>query len=84
MTDGGARMMVGVDAAPVLDLQLTYDSQPNGQTYEQFLRAAKRTMERLTDLGHPPRDLLDVYVFVTKTLSPKAIKSVAPDDDSEE
>lgn len=60
--------------ALVLDIDPKYDTSPNGTTYEQFLEAARKTMELLQKAGQRPRDLWDVHVFVCKTLSPKAIK----------
>ncbi len=60
--------------ALILDIDPKYDTTPNATTYEQFLEAAKRTMELLQEAGQRPRDLWDVHVFVCKTLSPKAIK----------
>jgi hypothetical protein len=61
----------------VLDLDLNYDSNPNGTTYEQFLRAANRCQERLIAAGLKPRDLVDIAAFVNTTLTPTAIRSVA-------
>lgn len=60
--------------ALILDIDPKYDTTPNATTYEQFLKAAQRTMELLQEAGQRPRDLWDVHVFVCKTLSPKAIK----------
>ncbi|MCA9537073.1 MAG: hypothetical protein KC593_25500 [Myxococcales bacterium] len=61
----------------VLELELNYDSNPNGTTYEQFLRAATRCQERLIAAGLKPRDLMDVAAFVNTTLTPTAIRSVS-------
>lgn len=60
--------------ALILDIDPKYDTTPNGTTYEQFLQAARRTMELLQEAGQRPRDMWDVHVFISKTLSPKAIK----------
>jgi len=60
--------------ALILDIDPKYDTTPNATTYEQFLEAAKKTMELLQEAGQRPRDMWDVYVFINKTLSPKAIK----------
>ncbi len=60
--------------ALILDIDPKYDTTPNATTYDQFLKAAKKTSELLQEAGQRPRDLWDVHVFVCKTLSPKAIK----------
>jgi hypothetical protein len=60
--------------ALILDIDPKYDTTPNGTTYELLLRAARRAMELLQEAGQRPRDLWDVHVFITKTLSPKGIK----------
>ena len=65
--------------ALVLELELNYDSSPNGATYEQFMRAAVRCQERLIAAGLKPRDLIDVSAFISATLTPTAIRSVATD-----
>ncbi len=65
--------------ALVLEMDLNYDSSPNGNTYDQFLRAALRAQERLIAVGLKPRDLVDVTAFICTTLTPKAIRSVAQD-----
>ena len=60
--------------ALILDIDPKYDTTPNATTYEQFLKAAQRTLELLQEAGQRPRDMWDVYTFINKTLSPKAIK----------
>lgn len=60
--------------ALILDIDPKYDTTPNSTTYEQFLEASKKTMELLQEAGQRPRDMWDVYTFINKTLSPKAIK----------
>ncbi len=60
--------------ALILDIDPKYDTTPNATTYEQFLKAAHKTMELLQEAGQRPRDMWDVHTFVCKTLSPKAIK----------
>jgi hypothetical protein len=66
--------------ALILDIDPKYDTSPNATTYEQFLQAAKRTQELLQEAGQRPRDLWDVCVFITKTLSPKAIKEATAEE----
>ncbi len=60
--------------ALILDIDPKYDTTPNATTYEQFVKAAQRTMELLQEAGQRPRDMWDVHIFICKTLSPKAIK----------
>ncbi|MCA9531307.1 MAG: hypothetical protein KC543_14355 [Myxococcales bacterium] len=62
----------------VFDIDPRYDTKPNGVTYTQFQHAAKVARRRLDAAGQKPRDLLDVYAFMAKTLSPKALKKLAP------
>jgi hypothetical protein len=67
--------------ALILDIDPKYDTSPNATTYEQFLQAARKTMELLQEAGQRPRDLWDVHVFICKTLSPKAIKEATAVDE---
>jgi hypothetical protein len=67
--------------ALILDIGPKYDTSPNATTYEQFLQAARKTMELLQEAGQRPRDLWDVHVFICKTLSPKAIKEATGTDE---
>ncbi len=79
--------------ALILDIDPKYDTTPNSTTYEQFLQATTKTMELLREAGQRPRDLWDVHNFISKTLSPKAIKEAtaseqddqaSPDDEATE
>jgi hypothetical protein len=47
-----------------------YSPTPAGAVYVQFVDATKQAAEKLRASGLPPRDLLDVHVFVWRTLSP--------------
>ena len=62
--------------ALILDIDPKYDTTPNSTTYQQFLKACLKVRELLETAGQRPRDLWDVYVFVSKTLSPKSIKEI--------
>ena len=61
--------------ALILDIDPKYDTSPNSTTYTQFQKTAEATLELLKEAGQRPRDLWDVYTFIWKTLSPKAIKA---------
>lgn len=61
--------------ALILDIDPKYDTAPNSTTYAQFQKAALAARELLREAGQRPRDLWDVYTFIWKTLSPKAIKA---------
>lgn len=61
--------------ALILDIDPKYDTSPNSTTYDQFQKTAQATLELLGKAGQRPRDLWDVYTFIWKTLSPKAIKA---------
>ena len=58
----------------ILDIDPKYETTPNATTYMRFNEACKKAKELLQVAGQRPRDLFDVYTFVSKTLSPKAIK----------
>lgn len=45
---------------------------PSGAIYVRILEMIQVLVEKLTEAGHPPRDLIDVYDFVWATLRPKA------------
>lgn len=47
-----------------------YSPTPAGVVYVQFQDLTRQVAEKLRDSGLPPRDLLDVHVFVWRTLSP--------------
>lgn len=67
--------------ALILDIDPKYDTTPNATTYEQFVKAAQKTMELLQEAGQRPRDMWDVHTFINKTLSPKAIKEATGKDE---
>ena len=64
--------------ASIVDKTVPYDPTPSGAAYAAFLEVAQATFRRLTGAGYNPRDLMDVYIFAWRTLSPKALKAHAP------
>ena len=54
--------------------RLPYNKLPNAGLYERFRRMAEAVGEKLTEAGHPPRDMFDVYDFIWSSLRPKAVK----------
>jgi hypothetical protein len=57
--------------ARILGMPITgYNTHPSGAVYAQFQTLAKTVGERLAAAGHRPRDLMDVYAFIWRTLSP--------------
>lgn len=54
--------------------RLPYNKLPNAGLYERFRRMAEAVGEKLTEAGHAPRDMFDVYDFIWSTLRPKALK----------
>ncbi|MEZ4288324.1 MAG: hypothetical protein R3A47_09320 [Polyangiales bacterium] len=67
--------------ALILDIDPRYDTSPNATTYARFLEGAIKARELLQVAGQRPRDLFDVYTFISKTLSPKAIKTTSGEDE---
>ncbi len=61
--------------AAILGKQVPYDPMPSGAAYAAFVEVAQATRSRLEAAGYTVRDGMDVYLFVAKTLSPKAIKA---------
>lgn len=51
-----------------------YARKPGTISYENFLKVAERTRERLCSSGFAPKDLLDVHDFVLVTLRPSAAR----------
>ncbi len=55
----------------------TWKAAPSGQRYAEMVELAHRIGADLTEKGLHPRDLVDVYEFVTRTLRPAAKKLLA-------
>jgi hypothetical protein len=53
--------------ALVLNLRADKHAPVTSTSYENFLDVARKTSERLTAAGHPPRDLMDVYSFIWRS-----------------
>ena len=51
-------------------------TDPSGSTYERLLVMVETISNKLTDAGHEPRDLLDVYEFMNTTFKPAARKEI--------
>jgi hypothetical protein len=66
---------------------LVIGKTPSGAIYTRVLEMVAVLVDKLTEAGHPPRDLMDVYDFVWATLRPKAQSMIAdgveprPEDD---
>ncbi len=56
-----------------------YNTHPSGAVYLQFQALAQAVREKLAGGGRRPRDLMDVYAFIWRTLSPSktTIQAVA-------
>lgn len=57
--------------------RLRFASKPEGKAYARILAMALTVRDSLTEAGHPPKDLLDVYDFMLVTLRPAATKILA-------
>lgn len=64
--------------------RLPYNKLPNAGLYERFRRMAEAVGEKLTEAGHAPRDMFDVYDFIWSTLRPKALKLLDEIGDADE
>ena len=54
--------------AAVLGFDLAYERAPSSAAYGRMLELARKVKARLEEKGLAPRDLLDVYTFMVKTL----------------
>ncbi len=68
--------------ASIVDKTVPYDPMPSGTAYAAFLEVAQTTFRRLKAADYEPRDLMDVYIFAWRTLSPKVLKAHAPGQSS--
>jgi hypothetical protein len=55
---------------------LTLPSLPSAPIYQRLCDLGVELRKQLSGEGYQPRDLLDVYDFMTITLSPKAFKQI--------
>jgi hypothetical protein len=53
-----------------------YSSRARLRSYKNFRRVARTVRERLVELGHEPRDLLDVHDFIWATLRKSAVEKL--------
>lgn len=61
--------------AALLRIPVDYQPRPDGLVYSQLLAVTRRTEEQLRAAGHEPRDLVDVFSFISATQSGKAPKT---------
>ena len=54
-----------------------YSSRARPGVYHNFLGVARRVRQRLSEAGHTPRDLLDVYDFIWTTLRSSALEHLS-------
>lgn len=64
--------------ASILSFSLEYERAPSGKGYARMLGLAEALSARLRERGHEPRDFVDVYAFVWRTLSASKAKPAAP------
>jgi hypothetical protein len=57
--------------ASLLAFDLRYERVPNSAAYGRMQQLSTELGKRLTALGQTPRDKMDVYAFIGKTLSPQ-------------
>lgn len=57
--------------AALLAFDLRYERVPNSAAYGRMQALAEELGKRLTALGQTPRDKMDVYSFIGRTLSPQ-------------
>ncbi len=69
--------------AKILGTPVTgYHTSPTGAVYTQFQTLARVVRDRLAAAGLPPADLMDVYAFIWRTLSPTGPKALAQPADA--
>ncbi|MGK4008260.1 hypothetical protein WMF31_36920 [Sorangium sp. So ce1036] len=56
--------------AAVLGFDLAYDRAPSAEGYARMQSLARELERRLRERGLAPRDLMDVYTFLWRTISP--------------
>ncbi|WP_437897137.1 hypothetical protein [Sorangium sp. So ce124] len=56
--------------AAVLGFNLAYDRAPSAEGYARMQSLARELERRLRERGLAPRDLMDVYAFLWRTISP--------------
>lgn len=56
--------------AAVLDFDLAYERAPTAEGYARMQALARELERRLRERGLAPRDLMDVYSFLWRTISP--------------
>jgi len=54
-----------------------YNTHPSGAVYVQFQALARAVRDKLAGGGNRPRDLMDVYAFIWRTLSPNKATQLA-------
>jgi len=65
--------------AAVVAPSARYSKRARPGSYVNFLRVAQGTRERLSEAGHEPRDLMDVYDFIWTTLRSSALEHLGSD-----
>lgn len=55
--------------ASIVGFALKYERVPSGAAYGRMVELAELVGQKLRERGHDPRDLLDVYSFIWRTLS---------------
>jgi hypothetical protein len=56
--------------AALMGFDLRYERVPTAAGYARMVGLAREVERRLVDRGQKPRDMLDIYAFVWRTLSP--------------
>jgi hypothetical protein len=54
-----------------MGFDLRYERIPNAAAYSRMQQLADELAKRLTALGQTPRDNMDVYAFIGRTLAPQ-------------
>jgi hypothetical protein len=57
--------------AALMAFDLRYERVPNAAAYGRMQQLSEELGKRLTALGQTPRDKMDVYGFIGRTLSPQ-------------
>ena len=55
----------------MMSFPLKYERAPSAAAYERMRALVDDIAQKLTEKGQPPRDKMDVYSFMARTMSPQ-------------
>jgi hypothetical protein len=58
--------------AAMFDIDLRHNGIPSATTYARCVEVGREVERKLLDVGHKPRDLMDIYSFIWRTLKARS------------